>query len=365
MSNAIEGRPSPPPPFSYQYSPNVPEILLGLRASLVISTYQTGKVVIFSAKDENQLIQLPRTFARPMGMAYEEGKLAIGLMGELLITSNAPGLAANYPNAPNTYDGFFVPRNTYFTGPLDIHDLAWSGNEVIAVNTLFSCLIKSSQKESFEPIWKPDFVTELKPEDRCHLNGLAMKAGKPKYVTALGQTDDGLAWKSNMLNGGVLMDVTDNEILLDNLPVPHSPRLYNDGLFMLLSATGELVRVDIETRKYEVLTKLNGFLRGMDRIGDYLFIAMSKLRPNSSLFKEAPIAKTSIACGISIVYVPTGKQVGYITYFTSVEELFDVCVLPDMIRPNIMNYEKGVHYQSIVTESDSYWVNQPKEEVTK
>lgn len=352
---------APPPPFSYNYSPNVPEILLGLGCSIAISTYQTGKVVIFSAKDQNQLIQLPRTFARPMGMAYENGKLAIGLMNELLVTSNVRPLAQHYPAAPNTYDGFFVPRATYFTGPLDIHDLAWSGEHLIAVNTLFSCLVRNSQRLSFEPIWKPEFITELKPEDRCHLNGLAMKGENPKYVTALGATDSELGWKPGMLNGGVLIDVETNELILKDLPVPHSPRLYDDGLYMLLSATGELVKVDIERRSYQVLTKLNGFLRGMDRIGDYLFIAMSKLRPNSSLFKDAPIAKNSVICGISIVYVPTGKQVGYITYFTSVEELFDVCVLPDMIRPNIMNYEKGVHYQSIATPDFAYWLNQADE----
>jgi uncharacterized protein (TIGR03032 family) len=345
----------PPPPFSYRYSPNVPELLIGLNCSLAISTYQTGKVVVFSAKDENQLVQLPRNFPRPMGMAFKEGLLAIGLLSEVIITSNAPSLSANYPPSPGVYDGFFVPRSTYYTGILDIHDLEWGDQELFAVNTSFSCIVKTSNRYSFETVWKPNFVDKLVPEDRCHLNGLALMDGQPKYVTALGKTNEGIAWKPGMLNGGILMDVESNEILMDRLPVPHSPRLYHDGLFMLLSATGELVKVAPESGTYEVVTRINGFLRGMDRIGDYLFIAMSKLRPTSSLFKDAPIAKSSILCGISIVYIPTGNQVGYISYQTSVEELFDVTVLPGMLRPNIMNLEKKVHNQSIITEKSAFW----------
>jgi uncharacterized protein (TIGR03032 family) len=351
---------SPPPPFSYQYSPNVPELLIGLNSSIAISTYQTGKVVIFSAKDENQLIQLPRNFARPMGMAYQDGKLALGLLSEVMITANAPKLALEYPAAPGAYDAFFVPRSSYYTGPLDMHDMAWGTGGLYGVNTSFSCLSQVSDTMSFKSIWQPHFIDKLLPEDRCHLNGLALSDGQPKYVTALGKTNEALGWKTNMLNGGILMDVPSNEVMIQGLEVPHSPRLYEDGLYMLLSATGELVKVDPERGTYDVMTKIKGFLRGMDRIGDYLFIAMSKLRPTSSLFRDAPIAKSSVLCGVSIVYIPTGEQVGYITYQTSVEELFDVKILPNMRRPNIMNLEKGVHMTSIVSSDNVFWQKEEK-----
>ena len=39
------------------------------------------------------------------------------------------------------------------------------------------------------PRWRPPFVSALAPEDRCHLNGLGLVDGRPKYVTALGETD--------------------------------------------------------------------------------------------------------------------------------------------------------------------------------
>ena len=354
---------NPPPPFSYSYTPNIPELLLGLNCSLAISTYQTGKVVIFSAVDENQLIQLPRTFDKPMGMAKADHQWAIATNDSVILTGNAPGLAANYPANPNTYDSLYIPRASYFTGPLDMHDIQFSSEGLLGVNTMFSNVCRITDQFSFEAIWQPNWITEIKPEDRCHLNGLALDptTKKPKYISALGQGNSARSWKEEMLSGGVLVDMDSNEVVLSSLPVPHTPRIYNDGLWMLLSATGELIKVDVTSGNYEVVTPLNGFARGMDRIGDYLFIATSKLRPNSSLFKEAPVAKRSVTCGITVVYIPSGQPCGHILYQTSVEELYDLIVLEGDKRPNILNLEKGFHKSSVVTKQEVYWNNPSKE----
>ena len=305
---------TPPAPFNYAFSPNLPELLWKLRFSLVVSTYQTGKVVIFSAKDENSLVQLPRTFDKPMGMAISGHRLAIATRNQVVVTANAPGLAPHYPDKPDTYDALYIPRATYYTGEVDIHDLKWAGNTLIAVNTAFSCLSIIDENYSFRPFWKPCFITDLKPEDRCHLNGLAMAEGKPKYVTALGGGNSAQSWRNDMFKGGVLLDVESQEVVAGALPVPHSPRLVNGRLLVLLSATGALAEVDVQKGTHTVITKLPGFVRGMERHGDYLFVGLSKLRPGSSLFEEAPIAKESLHCGISVIYLPTGKQVAYLVY---------------------------------------------------
>lgn len=359
-------QPAPPPPFSYSFTPNMPELLQGLKCSVAISTYQTGKVVIFSAKDENQLIQLPRTFPKPMGMARKDHKWAIATNDAVVITANAPGLAANYPANPNTYDSLYIPRASFYTGPLDMHDIQFADQGLVGVNTMFSTLCKIDTDYSFKTIWKPKFITQEKPEDRCHLNGLAIDhVLKPKYVTALGMGDSARSWKEGMLNGGILIDIETNEIVLNELPVPHTPRLYNGELWMLLSATGELVKVDPKAGKYDVVAQLNGFVRGMDKIGDYLFVATSKLRPNSSLFKEAPVAKRSVICGITVIYLPTGQPCGSIQYHTSVEELYDLVILPGDLRPNILNIEKGLHRTSVVTEKEVFWHNPEAQEAAK
>ncbi len=345
----------PLPPFTCSFSSNVPELLLQLKCTLALSTYQAGKVILLSATSDEDLIQLPRNFAKPMGIAIADNKMAVASQDEVTVLANAPGLAPAYPRQPNTYDAFYVPRSTYYTGQVDIHDLEWGGDQLWAVNTLFSCICNIDEDYSFRPIWQPSFIDELNPEDRCHLNGMALVDGKPKFATALGQSNSPQGWRENKANGGVLIDVQTNDLVLQGLPMPHSPRLYNDELYLLLSATGEFVRVDREKGTYEVIHKLDGFVRGMARYDDYLFVGLSKLRKRSTTFQDLPVSEKSVFCGIVIVYLPKVSLYGHIKYENSVEEIYDVKVLPNMIRPGLIGPAKPEHKWSLALPGTTFW----------
>ena len=345
---------SPLPPFSSTYSPNVPELLSVLNITLALSTYQAGKLIFLSAVNSDSLIQLPRTFDNVMGVTVKDKKLAVACKKEVVELANTPGLAASYPLKPNTYDALYVPRVTYYTGQLALHDIAYTTNGLLAVNTLFSCLAFLDTEYSFKPVWKPPFVSNLTPDDNCHLNGMAVKDDEPIYVSALGNTDTRQGWRENKMNGGVVIHVPSNEIILENLPMPHSPRLYDNKLYLLLSASGELVEVDVEKKKYKTIINLGCYARGMDRYGDYLFIGVSKLRHKSSVFGDLPIAKSSFA-GILILYLPYGNIVGHIRYETSVEEIYDVKVLPGLKRPGIIGHEQETRGLAITSPDADFW----------
>ena len=168
------------PPFSCSHSPNLPELLAALNCTIALSTYQAGKVIFVSAKNKDHLVQLPRSFYRVMGIALEGKKLALAAKDEIIVLANEARLAPNYPKNPKTYDALYVPRVTYYTGQVDVHDLNWVGKELVGVNTSFSCLIKTSSDYSWEPIWKPPFIDSLVSEDRCHLNGFGISRWQPK-----------------------------------------------------------------------------------------------------------------------------------------------------------------------------------------
>lgn len=343
------------PPFSCTFSSNIPELLWQLNISLAISTYQAGKVVLISARDQDHLVQLPRTFAKAMGIAFKGNQLAIATQDEVVVLANHPDLAASYPVQPNLYDAFYVPRASYYTSMLDIHDLDWIESGLCAVNTQFSCLSLINDQYSFTPIWKPSFISELKQGDRCHLNGLAVKDGKPAYITALGQTDSPEGWRENKINGGILMDVDSGEVILDQLSMPHSPRLVKGDLYLLLSAKGELVKVNLQHQSYEVIRALPGFARGLAFYEDYWFIGLSKLRTTSATFQDLPIAGQSVFAGIIILHEPTRSMVGQIKYETSVEEIFDVQVIPGVRRPGILNTEKSIYKMAVSSPEGSFW----------
>jgi uncharacterized protein (TIGR03032 family) len=277
---------------------------------------------------------------------------------EVIVFNDSPELAVSYPKKKNTYDAFYMPRATYHTGPLDIHDLSWGENGLYAVNTLFSCIISIDQNYNFTPVWIPPFIKHLKSEDKCHLNGLVMMNNRPKYATAFNQGDSYQSWREGVTTDGVLMDIETNEVIAGNLKMPHSPRIFNNQLYLLFSATGEIVKVDPTNGVYEVVTRLNGFVRGMAYHKDFLFVGLSKLRQNSSTFAKLEIAKQSLNAGIAIIHLPTGSLYGEIKYHTSVDEIYDVQVLPDRIRPNIFNTMQPDYKTGLSIPGSTFWAIQ-------
>jgi uncharacterized protein (TIGR03032 family) len=343
------------PPFSCIMSPNMPELLWELNGTIALTTYQAGKVIFISATSKEDIVQLPRQYDKAMGLAVQGNKIAIATQNEVQVLANSKSLALNYGAQPGMYDGLYLPRATYYSGEIDLHDMGWGTEGLWAVNTRFSCLSLIDDEFSFRNKWQPSFITDQTPNDRCHLNGMVIENGKPKYVTALGATNAPKAWREQIQAGGVLIDVDTKEIVLKSLPMPHSPRIYDNKLYVLCSSTGELICADPKTGQYDVVTKLQGFLRGMCKKGDILFVGLSKLRRNASTFRDLPIARESIFCGVVAIHLPSGKQIGFIRYENSVEEIYDVQFLDGLRRPAILNTLREEHRRALVTDTDSYW----------
>ncbi|MCB1575698.1 MAG: TIGR03032 family protein, partial [Xanthomonadales bacterium] len=164
-----------------------------------------------------------RTFHKPMGVAVQGSRLAIGGQKTVWELHNMPALARKLEPV-NKHDACYLPRRIHITGDIDIHEMAYDADgELWLVNTRFGCLCTLDAAHSFTPRWRPPFVSAYAPEDRCHLNGLAMVEGRPKYVTVLGATDTAGGWRANKASGGLLMDIETNQILLRGLSMPHSP----------------------------------------------------------------------------------------------------------------------------------------------
>ena len=348
-------------PFSCSYSPQLPELLTRLNMSMMITTYQAGKVVFISPKDENSLSTLPRSFSKPMGIDVQGNKMAIACKDEVIVLENSKELAKHYPNKKDTYDALYLPRTTFHSGNVDMHDVAFGKEGIWAINSSFSCLCLVNGTFNFIPKWKPSFVSKLVSEDRCHLNGLVLEDGAPKYVTALGTGDTYQSWRDEITTGGVLIDVTRDEILFENLAMPHSPMLYKGELYLLLSATGQFVKLNVKTKEIEVLKELDGFCRGLDIVEDYAFIGMSKLRKNSSTFAKLPFSEKATTAGVKIIHLPTRALVGELVYQASVDEIYEIKIMENMIRPNILNTMDSLHKYSLAIPGATFWAD-PKSE---
>ena len=311
--------------------------------SLAFTTYQAGKVFFLGLQPSGRLSIFERTFNRSMGMWASGSTLYLSSLYQLWRFENAlePG------QVHQGYDCLYVPQVGYVTGDLDIHDIAVSssgGHQVVFINTLFSCLATVSDTHSFVPLWKPPFISRLAAEDRCHLNGLALRNGEPRYVTLVGQSDISEGWRDSRVNGGCVVDISSNEVILSGLSMPHSPRWYQDKLWLLNSGMGEFGYVDLARGKFEPIAFCPGYLRGLAFWENWAIVGLSKPRENKT-FSGLPFNETLLTqnvqsrCGLMVIDLRTGDIVHSLQIEGVVQELYDVAVLPGVRRPMALGFK--------------------------
>jgi len=326
-------------PFHYAQTDSFVALLAELGASLLVSTYQANKLLVARAAGGG-LSMLVRTFDRPMGLAVDGRRLALGTRDRIWTLRNAPDIAPRVVPA-GRHDACYVPRSCHVTGDIGVHDLAWAGDELWAVNTRFSCLCTLHPDYSFVPRWRPPFITALAAEDRCHLNGLAVVDGRPRYATALGETDTAGGWRAGKPAGGCLIDVPTGEVIARGLSMPHSPRWHDGRLWVLESGTGRLVVVDSAGGRRVAVAELPGFARGLAASGPYAFVGLSKIR-RSSAMDGVPLAerREELECGVAAVDLRSGRVVGSLRFETAVEEIFDVRLLVGPRFPEVIGFQQ-------------------------
>lgn len=344
-------------PLRSVHTPNFPALLRKLGASLLVTTYQAGKLVI--VRDEGGHLNTHYLqFKAPMGLALADGgaKLAIGTTIQVWEFRDIPEVARRLEPA-GKFDSCYLPRSSHFTGNVLIHEMAYgAGGRLWFVNTRFSCLATLDPESSFVPRWRPPFVTELEPSDRCHLNGLGMVDGKPKYVTALGETNAARGWRPNKATGGLLMDVPSGAVLCRNLSMPHSPRWYGGRLWVCESGSGTIGYVDTNTGRYEAVAAVPGFTRGLDFVGGLAFVGLSQVR-QSAVFGSIPItdrlAPDERTCGVCVVDLRRGQAIALLKFESGVHEVFAVSVLRRRF-PHLINYDDNLLDTSFVVPAESF-----------
>lgn len=309
--------------------------LIENRTSFVFSSYQTGRLVLVGAMANGTVSIHQQRYDRAMGICWSSGRLYLAARQFIWRLENIQS-AEQLPRSE--FDVVLAPRVAHTTGNIDVHEMAVdAGGHLIMVNTLYSCLARLDLTHSFRPIWKPTFISQLAPEDRCHLNGLGMLDGKPKYVTAVSQTDVADGWHGRPLPRGVVIDVETDRVVTDELSMPHSPRPVNGRIYALDSGRGFLVDVDPATGKLTDIAFCPGFLRGLAIHGDFALVTVSK--PRHGGFADLPIEQemsrrlATPMCGVLIIDLRNGDIVEWVKLEGDATELFAVELMPDVTCP--------------------------------
>lgn len=321
--------------FSSTHTSNLPPLFRESGFSLALSAGEAG---LLWARAAGEVINIHRVaLPRPAGLAFRRNYLWVGTDSHIKEYLNVSAVISKLPPEAG-YDACFLPFRQYTTGDIGIQEMACDGDDRLwFVNARFSCLCTLDEAHSFVPQWFPPFISACAPEDRCHLNGLAMRDGEPAYVTALGDSDRASGWRENAHNGGVIIDVKRNAVIAGGLCLPQSPRWHNGQLWFLEAGRGLLNVMDPDRGEIKPVAELPGFVRGLELVGDLAFIGLSKSMRDAAT-EQTPLAngKTSPACGLWLVNIVNGHTIGFIDFKGAVEEIHAVQIIPNARYPEIL-----------------------------
>jgi uncharacterized protein (TIGR03032 family) len=344
--------------FALTSSRGFPQWLAATGGSIAFTTYQAGKLFLIGLRPDGRLSIFERTFPRCMGLAVGADGTSLALASQNQIQRFDNVLAAGEASQDG-YDAVYAPHAAWVTGDLDVHDVGWGEDgRPLFVNTLFGCLASVSDSHSFRPLWKPPFISKLAAEDRCHLNGLAMADGKPRYVTAVSRSDVADGWRDKRRDGGVVIDVASDEIVAEGLSMPHSPRLHGGKLWLLNSGTGDFGTIDTAAGRFEPVALCPGYARGLAFAGNHALVGLSLSRDNrtfSGLALEEALAARDVAprCGLAVIDLASGDMTAWVRIEGVVRELYDVAFLPGVRRPSAIGFKTDEVNRVISVEAES------------
>ena len=301
-------------------SPGLGAWLIEQGGSLAFTTYQSARIFFLSGKDDGQTMAHERIMGTAMGLAVEKDQLWISNQQQLWRFANVGARQFSDQH----FDAVYMPRQAYLLGGCDVHDLVANVrhrgelHELLFVNTRFSCIAAPDPHYNFRPVWKPDFVSTLAQDDRCHLNGLGTQDGELAYATFCAQSDQAMGWRELKNGGGGVIDIRTNAIVCENLAMPHSPRWYQNRLWILNSGNGDFGYVDLDKRQFISVGLCPGFARGLTFVGGYAVIGTSRLRENtftSGLDIKNRLESRHIRehCGLLVIDPGTGRLVHWLT----------------------------------------------------
>jgi uncharacterized protein (TIGR03032 family) len=338
-----------------EYSRGFGGWLIDHQVGLVCSAYLTGYLLFIGVRADGMLIPSAASFSHAMGLVADSQRIYLGTKNEIWRLEN---ILRPDELADETFDRLYAPRSAQMTGDINIHEMGVDGSgNVLFINTRHSCLATVSATHAFKPLWKPKFISRLAPEDRCHLNGLAMENGRARYVTACSTGDVLESWRGGKRDAGVLIDLDRDAIIAEGFSMPHSPRIWGDSIYLLESGRGYLVRIDRQSGKREDVTFCPGFARGMAFVSHYAVVTVSLSRHAN--FGGLPINATMKAngasprCGLLVIDLRNGDIVQWYRFRGDVTELFDVGVIryircPRGIGPLAPGLEEAMRGEELV-----------------
>jgi uncharacterized protein (TIGR03032 family) len=138
-NSGSDGQERPSVAVSYEYTSGLPALLERLELSVLLSTYQAGRVVSVGSHQQQLRIGFSH-FDQAMGLCRTPTGIAVGTR-DAIWTLPANREIPSRIKPEGEHDIAFLARFAHHTGPLMGYDLAWGNGRLWLVNTLFNGLV--------------------------------------------------------------------------------------------------------------------------------------------------------------------------------------------------------------------------------
>ena len=318
--------PGPITPLAFRAHGDFVDWLTCSGGSLAVTTYNSGKLAIVSAPIGRLDVHLAR-LVRPMGVAYDAGRLAVATRDRIFVWRASPSSMGLELEA------------THVTGRLDVHELAFDAQGLVFANSRFNCVARPSNRVQFRRSWTPSFIPAKPrvPYDCCHLNGLGVRDGRVAMVTAFCTGAEPGSWRgAGRFASGVALEVPLGAVVASGLCMPHSPRWDGQAWWLCNSGEGTLCRLDPHSGVCQSVAALPGFTRGLAFAAGRAIVGLSRIRKRHIL--DAPPVRRRfprLRSGLWLVDPVTGCTTGSLEFVRGGREVFDVAFLRDVTRSEL------------------------------
>ncbi|CAH0991325.1 hypothetical protein SIN8267_01428 [Sinobacterium norvegicum] len=326
-------------PFHLTFSKGMISWMTQLNVALAFTTYTAGKLIL-AGPNRGHLTVSERNFGRAMAMWPTDNGLLLSTEYQIWRFENGLKPGHQYEQ----WDKIFLPRACHVTGAVDTHDFAYDKDgRMLAAITLYNCIATIDDSGCFTPLWKPEFISDISGEDRCHLNGFCMEDGELAYASVVGASNTAQGWRDHRVDGGMIIDTRTNAVVCSGLSMPHSPRLYQGKLWILEAGTGWFGYVDIDSGEFIKVTWCPGFTRGLRFFGGFALVGISK--PRHKTFQDLPLDEQlkqrdcEPECGVYIINLNSGEVEHRLTITGSVEEIYDVGLIENTQSPMLVGLQ--------------------------
>ena len=354
----ISNRPmsNTPGPLNIRIDKALTHHLWSSASSLAITIGPDGLLLLGATGPETPQLE-HRIFQNAFAVDYHSGQLAVSHKKGITVYRNSPKMAPIHPEKPHVHDAYFSSLVTFHTGDCLIHDIVITPAGLVVANTRFSTVCLLDGRYNINPIWYPDFISMPAPEDRCHLNGIAIEGEKLAYATTFGPYDTEGGWRGMREFNGLLIDVQNKRNLVTGLSMPHSPRLHDGHLFVCESGHGAVHEVDRQTGEMRTVVRLPGLTRGLAFQDQTMFVGMSTQRGSSSL-PALPIVQGGLPlmAGVSAVDLQSGALKGTLQILDPGREVLDVKVLPGIRNAGIEDVGDMEAFHAVEGPNSGHWI---------